>query len=227
MTDRPQKWEAKLDGHEWDLEKLPASFPDQECRVTERNGEYVLTSHELESSRNHEEANSRAEQLVSRINGAMRLCDTEYRPVRFAHVVGYTESGRPVRTISLSSTAELRFRLDLGDGSRGGGDPRVALLVKLAEKDHDLSKTFGTYRTSRLAGRDSIRCSSASRSVLVATWQICGGARARSAATSSTPRTHLSLAMMPATLSRKGRTSSPLPCRWDKRGVSCWALPGS
>ena len=140
MTDRLQKWEAKLDGHEWDLEKLPAFFADQGCRVTERDGEYVLTSHELESSRNHEEASSRAEQLVSRINGAMRLCDGEYRPVRFAHVVGYTESGRPVRTISLSSTGEIRFRVDFGDGSRAGGDPWVARLIALAENDHDLSR---------------------------------------------------------------------------------------
>lgn len=143
MTDRPQKWEAKLDGHEWDLEKLSAFFPDQECRVTERDGEYVLTSRALGSSRNHEEANSRAEQLVSRINGTMLLCDREYRPVRFAHVVGHTESGRPVRTISLLDVGELRFRVDLGDGSRGGSEPRAALLVKLAEKDHDLSKILG------------------------------------------------------------------------------------
>ena len=144
MTDRPKKWEATLAGHEWDLKKLPVHFPDQECRVTERDdGEYVLTSHELESSRNHEEANSRAEQLVSRINGAMRLCDSEYQPVRLAHVVGYTESGTPVLTISLSSTIGVRARLDLGDGSRAAGDPRVALLVKLAEKDHDLSKILG------------------------------------------------------------------------------------
>ena len=139
MTDRPQKWEAKLKGHEWDLEKLPILFHDPECRVAVRDGEYVLTSRELESSQNHDEANARAKQLVSRINGAMRLCDGEYRPVRFANVVENTESGERVMVFSVSDTIVVRARLDLGDGARVRGDHRISLLVRLAEKDHDLN----------------------------------------------------------------------------------------
>lgn len=138
MSTDPRKWEAKLEGHEFDLKKLPIHFVGEDCRVSEKDGAYILIANELESSKDHKDANARAEQLISRINGAMRLLDGSYEPIRLAHVVGYTESGRP--TVEVSATGTLRMRvtssLDFGGGPTR--DHRISLLVGLSGSDSDL-----------------------------------------------------------------------------------------
>ncbi|MDE2677222.1 MAG: hypothetical protein OXI76_04870 [Gemmatimonadota bacterium] len=137
MAKNARKWEAKLDGHEFDLEGLPIHFVDRECRVSEKDGAYILTADELEASADHHDAEARAEQLVSTINGVMRTLDSSCRPIRLAHVVGYTDSGQPTQVVSLRSSVELRLsRLNLGGGRTR--DPRAQLLIALAGSDSDL-----------------------------------------------------------------------------------------
>jgi len=136
-TDLPN-WEAKLEGHKFDLEKLSTHFDGEECRVSEKDGTYILTAYELEPSKDHKDANARAEQLVSRINGAMRMFDGGYQPIRLAHVVGYTESGRPTVEVSITDTLRARVTASLDFGGGPTRDQRIPLLVGLSGSDSDL-----------------------------------------------------------------------------------------
>ena len=137
MSSDPRKWEAKLEGNKFDLKKLPIHFVGEDCRVSEKDGAYILTANELESSKDHKDANARATQLVSRINGAMRLLDSSYEPMRLAHVVGYTELGGPIVAVSFTETFLIRAgSLDLGGGPTR--DHRISRLVRLSGIDSDL-----------------------------------------------------------------------------------------
>lgn len=138
MSTGPRNWEARLDGHKFDLEKLPIHFDGEDCRVSEKDGTYTLTANELEPSKDHKDANARAEQLVSRINGAMRMFDGSYQPIRMAHVVGYTESGRPTVAVSFTDTLQIRVTASLDFGGGPTRDHRIPLLVGLSASDSDL-----------------------------------------------------------------------------------------
>ena len=135
MAEDARKWEAELEGHKFDLQRLPIQFVDRECRVCEKDGAYILTADELEASEDHHDAEARAEQLVSTINGVMRTLDSNYRPIRLAHVVGHTESGQPIQVVSVRSSFGVRFGVKDGGRTR---DPRAQRLIALAGGDSDL-----------------------------------------------------------------------------------------
>jgi hypothetical protein len=76
------KWLALLDGHDFDLQDLPHHF-DEDPQVHDADG-YWLDSASFDGLADVAEVQETARAMVARMNGAMRLHDPGYQPVRLA-----------------------------------------------------------------------------------------------------------------------------------------------
>jgi hypothetical protein len=74
-------WRARLEGEVLDLQALATFFDSDDPKVGESNGYYFLRSSTFDDA---EAANSlpKAECLISAMNGAVKVVDTSFRPVR-------------------------------------------------------------------------------------------------------------------------------------------------
>jgi hypothetical protein len=113
-----------LDGHSFDLQVLEVQFRSSDPRIRKQADDYLLESSEFEQLATDEEVFDHANNLLQRVNGAMRLRDSSYRPVEVDSVYGVSgQSGEHVfkwkrGIVQTRAAVALSMEVIRADGAR-------------------------------------------------------------------------------------------------------------
>ncbi len=140
------EWLVRLQGHAFDLEELSNHFTSADRNVNkDEDGYYYLRSSDFNLMSDSEAVRRRAQDLIERMNGAVKLlAGGGYRPVDFDAVIQIDDSGNRHHHITLSSTVGVRSRvtgkLTVGETGETVHVPRTSsgpeALVDLADRDN-------------------------------------------------------------------------------------------
>ncbi len=124
-----------LSGDNSDLEEIAKLYQTGIATVIKKNDRYILLSELFESLRTYEEVRKTAEDLITKINGSMRLIWRGFGRIGFHSVAGVNEKGKFCVTVPLVlQIVEPPPKEDKQNGEKAG------IWLKIADIDGRASK---------------------------------------------------------------------------------------
>jgi len=132
------EWKVELQGDRFDLEELPEIFHSSDLRVVEEDAKFFLKSHDFNSLASDGDVRRRAELLVERINGSMRVRMRNFKNVRIEAVLYIDDQGVSHRNIEvhpepITMRSKVAGNVTLVTSQGGQASPPQPLAAKQPE----------------------------------------------------------------------------------------------